>query len=168
MRLASLLAIILAACVLLTACAVSDKPAIERPPLTLEAPPPAVFNGLCDDTTVLEGWLQPVTLQWREFGALMDGAAGKSSDDLYFDVVRMVNLRNVMGAVGVPDCAQMLYPVLLETLESVLVPFHAYVNGESVDIDAVLNEVRPQFAEVDAQVNALLQRLEAQYRAPDG
>lgn len=168
MRPMKIMANLITACTLLTACAVSDKPAIERPPLTLEAPPPSVFTGVCDDTAMLEGWLQPVSFQWREFSALMDGASGKSADDLYFDVVRMVDLRNVMGAISVPDCAQALYPALMDALESVLVPFHAYANGESAEIDAVLNEVRPQFAEVDAQINALLQRLEDQYRAPGG
>lgn len=143
----------------LSACAVTDKPAIDLPPLTLSAPPTPVFEGSCDESRSLETWLQTVDFQERDFVQLMTGADRRSYEELYFDVEQMARLRDRVSATVAPDCAMEAHTLLLSLMAEVLDSYQASVNGDDVDLSEVIDEFTPQFENYEALQRALVQRL---------
>jgi hypothetical protein len=150
----------------MASCKVSDDTDEDRPPLTLPAPSAPVFLGDCSLNRDLEGWLQTTTFQQDEFITLMQGGVGKSSQDLYTDVERMGVLRNVVSAAPAPDCAAEAHTTLLAAMDAVLIQYQAYVNGEQIDLQSVVNEQLPNFDIARAIQSELLERLDSQYGTP--
>ncbi|MEQ8673265.1 MAG: hypothetical protein RLP44_02335 [Aggregatilineales bacterium] len=145
---------------IVSACAVTEKPALDLPPLTLLPPPTPVFEGMCDDNPrILEGWLQTVDFQERDFVALMNGTVSRSSEELYFDVEQMARLRDRVASAIVPDCAEEAHLLLLEIMGDVLVVYQSAVNGEEINITTVIDENLPRFQSYELLQDELLQRL---------
>ena len=144
---------------IVSACAVTDKPALNLPPMTLLPQPTAVFEGMCDNPRTLETWLQTVDFQERDFLALMTGTVSRSSEELYFDVQQMARLRDRVAATMVPDCAEEAHLLLLQIMNDVLLLFQSAVNGEAVDIVTVIEQNTPRFQSYELLQGELLQRL---------
>lgn len=140
---------------LLMGCAVSDRPAIDRPPLTLPAPPTALYQGSCAETLLLEQWMQPVTFQQREFAELLMTVGDQSPVDLYPQVERMAQLRDRISGLTVPDCAVPTQEAFVTVMSAVIAELQAYVNGEERDPAAITAEHQPAFADAQAMLNAL-------------
>jgi hypothetical protein len=153
---------------MMTGCAVSDKPAIDQTPLTLPAPPTPVYAGNCNEPSVLETWMQPVTFQQREFFNLMQSAGEKSHDELAADVERMAALRDQISALATPDCAVETQAAFLRVMTAVLDDLQAVVNGDSVDVAAIIAEHQADYSAAQAMLDVLFERLNTTYSTPSG
>ena len=153
----------------LSACAVSEPATLELPPLALSTPAEVPVAGSCDDTQVLESWLQTVSFQYAEFRSLLDGLTSYSDearDALYTDVRQMGDLRDVVVTTPAPDCTIAALNLLLPTMNDTLIALESYVNGGEVDLGEVLAEAEREFAPFEAEQAALSSRLEQQYQTP--
>lgn len=146
--------------VLCAGCQVTDRPAVNLPPLTVSPPPELIYGGTCDDADTLETWLQTTGFQQRDFVDLMRGGVDKTPDDLYFDVEQMARLRDRIAALTAPDCAEELHATVIETMNAVIVDYQAYVNEvEGINLATVISRFEPQFIVLAEQQNELIQRL---------
>lgn len=138
----------------------------EPPPLTLAPLPTSVVGGDCTLTSDLETWLQRVSLRHQEFLELIADAGDKTPQQLFAVVQRMYSLAQVIRANPVVDCGQEAQETLLEAMTGAIVLFQPYVNGERDDLDVIIAESQAGFTEATAMLDALLERLLAQYDAP--
>lgn len=146
----------------LVACGSSDKPALEFPPLTLPAPATPIFAGFCDDIATLETYLQITQFQQRDFMTLMSGSLGENGDRnvIYQNVEQMALYRNRISEAPAPDCAESLHLDVLEIMETVLNDMQAYVNGDDVDLEGLVENARAEFNGLLPEQGELLNRLE--------
>ena len=148
---------------LISACEVTDRPALELSPLVVSPVPDVVAGGSCDDSDVLEGWLQAISFQYRDFLTLMREGVVKSPDDLYTDVEQMLRLQNSIATTPVPDCASDARALLLDGMTMPLTQFVTYVNEtEAVDLSTVVAEAEADFQRYNDERDALLEILDAQ------
>ncbi|MGQ9887405.1 MAG: hypothetical protein ACUVSX_02835 [Aggregatilineales bacterium] len=155
---------------LMTSCALGDigRPTLP-PPITLAPPPTAIFEGACDQTPVLDAWLQATaTFLVPEFMTTLTAAAGKSRAEVYADVLRLARLRDAASDRPTPDCATELQLILMDAMNTAVNRFQAYANGEAVSISEAAAEAIARLEQVTALQNELISRLEEQYRAERG
>ncbi|MDX1995624.1 MAG: hypothetical protein SF029_24790 [bacterium] len=160
------LPLMIALLLLVSGCAVQDRPALERPPLTLAAPPTAIIEGTCDDRAVLDNWLQAISFRQEEFLSLMQTTPGKTREEIYADVEAMAALRDLVNTEPVPDCGVEAQQALSEIMSRILVYFQAYVNGEPIDLAQVVNESLPDYTAAQALLDEPLARLNQLYGLP--
>jgi hypothetical protein len=161
-------ALIIISLLILSACQTRDVDDFAEGPLALSPAPTLVYAGSCDQTPTMEGWLQVVIFQRRDFVGLMSESPGQSRVDLREDVEQMAAYRDRIAQEPVPDCGLDLIPALVAAMDGVLAEFLNYINGEDVDLGVVVESYNDEFAAVDAQLDALLVRLDNQFQTPTG
>jgi hypothetical protein len=134
-----------------------------QPPLTLTAPPPVEYTGLCAETFPLENWLQISMRLVSDFQTALNSAGGLPATQVYELTLTMSALHNAAAAIPTPDCAAATQVILLDTFSQALVPFQAYSNGEPADITPTINQVNGLLEVVKTQQNQLLEQLNAQF-----
>jgi hypothetical protein len=151
---------------ILSACQTSDAENFEDGPLALRPAPTLVYVGSCDQTPTMESWLQVVIFQRRDFVRLMSEAPGQSRLDLREDVEQMAAYRDRIAQEPVPDCGAEVIGALGSAMDGVLAEFVNYINGEDVDLGVVVESYNDDFAAINAQLDALLLRLDNQFQTP--
>lgn len=152
----------------LSACRVEDRPAIERPPLTIEAPATPVLAGMCEDIAAFEAWLQVATFQQRDFVALLLGLSERTRDEVYSDTLRMITLRDRVSEAPVPDCAVETHNAIVAAMDVTVNDLQTYLIGADRTIVAIVEAYDDDFQETQAMLDGLLERLSTQYSAPPG
>lgn len=152
------------AVLVLAACASSQSQETPPPPLTLSAPPTSQFSGTCDITPELEAWLQTTTFMRDDFLQLLDSAANKHRSDAYMDVMTMVDTRDKVSGMTVPDCANEAQLLLLDAMNKAIEAFQTFVNGQSVDLNAAVADAKKRIGVVQVIQDELMKRMDDQYQ----
>ncbi len=154
----------------LVACGNSDEPTLDLPPLTLPPPPTPIFAGTCTDTATLEGWLQTILFQQRDFMELMDGTEsnGRASETLYLNVEQMALLRNRISEEPAPDCTENLHREILSIMQEVLDGFQEYVNGDNRNLSSLVENGHSRFNALLPEQTELLNQLDQQFQGQSG
>ncbi len=133
-------------------------------PLTLTPPGELRQDGTCDDTILLEDWLQSAEFYQLAYIELLQTAPGQSRQDLYIEVNRLNEELVNYAALPAPDCVVDVQRQLLEVMQATLVNLQAYVNGEQNDLQSIINQAQVSFSSVRPAFDALIFRMEQQYR----
>ncbi len=156
-KLLLLLPIIAAAC---AAGAVSST-AI---PVTLSPPPTLDFVGNCDNTHELEAWLQTSSLLLTDFQTQMNAAASQTQSEVSTSVIQLAKLRDWVFAAKTPDCAVQLQTRLGDAMNKAVAALQTYANGGQNDVPGTVADVNNQLDAITADQQALIKRMEDQYR----
>jgi len=152
---------------LISACEVTDRPALDLPPLMLSPVPDGVVSGTCDEADVLESWLQAISFQYRDFLTLMRDGVDKPPDALYADVEQMLRLRDSIATTPVPECAGEARTLLLDAMAVPLAQFVIYANEtEEVNLNTVVAEADADFQLYNDARDGLLEILDGQLQQP--
>lgn len=151
---------------LLSACAVADVPApTDTPPLTLAPPPTPVFVGICDNTPDLEAWSQTAYFLTTEFVEVMNQAAEQGRGEVYNEVIRMAELRDLMANAETPDCAVEAQNLLLLVMNDATTAFQSYTNNQLDNLADEVIELNARFEQAVAIQDELIVRLDNQAQA---
>lgn len=149
-------------------CAIADVPggtdATAPPPLTLEAPPTAVFGGDCDNTPELDAWLQASTLFVSEFQAGINALSSQNRTEMYETVVHLSSVRDAAHGTITPQCAEPLHQLTLAMMDTAIDTLQPYVNGEIDDLGTLIPDTISTIDQIIASQNELIARLEAQFQ----
>lgn len=147
----------------LSACAIADVPApTNNPPLTLAAPPDPIFAGSCDNTPELEAWAQSAYFLTQDFVGLMNDAAEQTRGEVYDDVIRMAELRDLMANAETPDCAVEAQSLLLAAMNEATAAFQSYANDQLANVADEVVELNARFDQARAIQDELIVRLDNQ------
>lgn len=151
---------------LLAACALGDVPQPTAiPPVTLAAPPTAVFAGNCEGTEELNSWLQAMDFLVAEYQATVNSMANLTREAMRERVIHMARVRDEASKTVTPDCAQDIQRLLLDSMNTAVSHFQAYANGDLDDLGNIVAEIVGQIDRVVAAQNDLKSRLEAQFQS---
>lgn len=139
----------------LMGCAVTERPAIDRSPLTLAAPPTVQYLGTCEDERTLEQWMQPVTFHQREFLSTLLTLPGSARHDAYPRVERLAQLRDRLSAVPVPDCAATTHEAFVLVMSSIVDDMQRYINGEALDPADIVTMHEAAFVQAQGLLDTL-------------
>jgi hypothetical protein len=134
-------------------------PPVERPPLTLAAPPAPQLTGLCADVSPLEYWLQVTTSVVRDFQVKINAAV--SAAEVYDTAITLATLRDTAAAVPAPDCAAAAHLIMLDAFNRAIPAFQAYANYEAIDLNTTIAGINIQLDLVKTQQDQLIEQLNA-------
>lgn len=145
------------------ACAVADVPATAPPPVTIHPVPTWELGGRCEETRVLEEWLQRVTFIKKDFMDQLTNAASVNRGELGPMVAEMLKKRDSAARLIVPDCANEPHMLFVDAMNKSLDRFQLYVN-ENVGMGNIVGDTERNFEVVDVYLLELTDRLELQYQ----
>jgi len=148
----------------LAACAVGDVPATPPPPLTIEPPPTPVSEGTCEESSILETWLQKTTFAKNDFLNLMDAAASQGRADMVDEVMGMIDKRLAVSQTTVPDCATEPHLILLDAMNKAIEAFQKFVNGDAENLGNIVEDTKKRYETLDIYMVELSDRLDLQYQ----
>jgi hypothetical protein len=134
------------------------------PPITLAPPPALKLVGTCDDTKMLETWLQATSELRINFQTLMNTAAAKDKVAMYEDVINLAALRDSTFAVETPDCAAETGIKLSDSMSQAVTAFQSFTNGDTPDLGNTITEVNAQIDAIAAAQIELISLMEAQFQ----
>ncbi len=145
------------------ACALNEGPApTALPPLTVPAAPTLTLEGDCNVNRDLANWLQFTQYHIGEFTNLVSTAATQGVGEMYDSVQLMGRIRQMVAERAVPDCGEPAQRMVVETMTRAIDGFQSHVNGDNVDLTALVAEVLAQFDQVALIYDELNTRLESQ------
>jgi hypothetical protein len=150
---------------IISGCALGEvSNATPLPPITLAPPPALRLAGTCDDTKILETWLQVTSELRTNFQTLMNIAAAKDKVAMYEDVINLAALRDAAFAAETPDCAAETGIKLSDTMSQAVLAFQLFANGDATDLGNTVTETNTQLDTIAAAQTELITRMDAQFQ----
>lgn len=148
-------------------CALGDlEPAAPQGPMIIIPTSPAtVFEGSCENTQMLDQWLQPtVTHAFPEFQASLNRVISLENAVLRQELVALTQLRQQFAQNPVPDCAIEAHNFFMEMINRLIDEIYVWVNGGDSDLHRTLVDLVGNTDQMQTHLDDLMDLLEAQYR----
>lgn len=133
-------------------------------PLVLTPPGDLTQDGICEDTVLLEDWLQSTEFYQMSYIDLLQNAPGQSRTELYPQVANLNDELVNYAAMPAPDCAAEVQAAILTVMQTTLTNLQAYVNGDREDLGLIIEQAQTQFSASRPGFDLLILQMEQQYR----
>jgi hypothetical protein len=149
----------------LSACAINDVPQ-DQPTRVLPTVAPLVQitpQTVCTNTPDLEQWLQTSVLLRSTFQTRLDELISTNRAPSADQTAYLIELRNTLNNLSVPDCALAVHTQLATTMESVIQLLTTSAGIENRAAELTAN--RATLTQIEATHGELLAQLEGQFQA---
>ncbi|PJF40801.1 MAG: hypothetical protein D6737_14100 [Chloroflexi bacterium] len=156
--------LIVAAPLVLAACALGDLPMSDDVAVTAAPIATPIFGGECDlNPNLLAGWLQTTTILAEEFNVGMNQAAALNRVELVDRLNELARLRSVIAETPTPDCAVDTQILLLSSMSAAIETFERYINGEIDSPTTEIVDLNDRFDQVSSMQQGLLSILQERF-----
>ena len=116
----------------------------------------------CDNTQALEAWLQVIDTHLLSYNDMLDTALDSTVFDMREDVMYMADLRAYAAGIPAPDCAADTQRNVIAAMTTTINLLTDYANGETGELVPLVEQSRQALGNVRPEVDALIERLDAQ------